>query len=201
MADDSERRRWEDRYAHTAPPALPSPFVVEALESLPPMDGIAAGDRRPRALDLACGTGRHALLLAARGYRVTAVDYARPALLTLREAAQARALTIDAFAADVESWPIPASHFDLVLVVDFLLRALFPALRAAVAPGGLLVMETFASGQERFGHPRNPAYLLRPGELAATCRGFSILAAYEGSLEHPPRACRAGIAARAPAAR
>ena len=201
VTDDPRRRAWEERYERVVSPAPPSPFLVEVLASLPRPDLAATPARRPRALDVACGTGRHALLLAAHGFQVTAVDYAHAALVTLRTAARAHDLTIDPLVADVESWPIPAGRFELVVVVDFLARPLLPALRAAVTPGGLLVMETFTVGQERLGHPRNPAYLLQLGELVASCRGWSILAAYEGTGSDTTPACRAGIVARAPDAR
>jgi len=173
-------------------PSAPSPFVASVLDSLAPPHG--------RALDVACGGGRHALSAAARGYRVTAVDYARPALVGLRAAAAARGLAIDALVADVETWPIPPARFDLVMVVDFLWRPLLPALRAAVAPGGVLVVETFLAGQEKHGHPRNPDFLLQPGELAALCAGWKVLASHEGETADPAPTCRAGIAARAPGA-
>jgi SAM-dependent methyltransferase len=175
--------------------------VAGVLDVLARVADDATGRRR--ALDVACGGGRHALAAAVHGYRVTAVDYARPALVALRAAAAARGLAIDAIeeiVADVETWPIPVVRFDLVMVVDFLSRPLLPALRAAVLPGGVLIVETFLSGQERHGHPRNPDFLLRPGELAALCRGWEVLASYEGETSTPAPACRAGIAARAPAA-
>ena len=73
-------------------------------------------------------------------------------------------------------------------------------MRAALAPGGVLVIETFLAGQEKHGHPANPDFLLRPGELAALCRGWEVLASYEGETKDPAPACRAGVAARAPGA-
>jgi tellurite methyltransferase len=197
VIEDPRRRIWEERYARGAPSAPPSPFIVEVLGSLPRPDLAFRPARRPRALDVACGAGRHALLLAAHGFQVTAVDYAHAALVRLRTTALAHDLTIDPLVADVESWPIPVARFDLVVVVDFLARSLLPALRAAVIPGGVLVMETFTVEQARHGHPRNPAYLLQPGELVAACRGWSILAAYDGDTDATPT-CRAAIAARAP---
>lgn len=194
--DGRERRAWDARHraaAQTETAEAPSPFVVQALDLL----GAPLPDAR--ALDVACGRGRHALLLAARGYRVEAVDCARSALVVLRERALVGGLAVAGIVADVTTWPLPAGRYELVVVVSFLERGLFPALRAAVAPGGALLMETFLSGQERHGHPTNPAYLLAPGELADTCRGWPILAAHEGETRRDGRpVVVAGILARRP---
>jgi SAM-dependent methyltransferase len=205
VVDDPRRRSWEERWARGKPPSPPSAFVADVLDALARAD--SGGTTAPRrALDVACGAGRHALAAAAHGYQVTAVDYARPALAALRADAAERGLAIGAIhplAADVETWPIPRARFDLVMVVDFLWRPLFPALRAAVAPGGVLIVETFLAGQdqnEKHGHPSNPDFLLRPGELAALCRGWEVLAAHEGETADPAPARRAGIATRAPGA-
>ena len=192
---DERRQEWERRHRTGIQAGAPSPFVVTALDALARERGSAPP---PRALDVACGAGRHARLLAARGYRVVAMDYARAALAALRARAGANAGAIDAVVADVTRWPLLGARFDLVLVVDFLERALWPALRAAVAPGGALLIETFLVGQERHGHPRNPAYLLRPGELAEVCRGWTILLAREGETGGSAPACRAGILAARP---
>jgi SAM-dependent methyltransferase len=192
---DDHRREWEDRYRRGATWGPPSPFVVAALDVIAGR-GNAARTTPRRALDVACGVGRHAFALAARGYRVVAVDHARTAVAALR--ARAGGLAIDGVVADVTRWPLPVARFDVVIVVDFLERSLLPALRTAVAPGGVLVMETFMVGQERHGHPRNPAYLLRPGELLAACRGWTVLLAHEGEGGGRVPACRAGIAAERP---
>jgi len=194
--NDDRRREWEERHRRGTHAGPPSPFIVAALDAIA-RRGQAAPARR-RALDLACGSGRHACVLASRGYRVVAVDYAYAAVAALR--ARARGLAIDGLVADVTTWPLPSARFDVVVVVDFLERALLPALRAAVAPGGVLVMETFMVGQERHGHPRNPLYLLRPGELLAACGDWTVLLAHEGETPGAVPACRAGIAAARPAA-
>jgi SAM-dependent methyltransferase len=201
---DEHRREWEDRHGRGGAPAAPSPFVLAALDAIAcrggaPTDSLSSAVHAPlsrRALDVACGGGRHARVLAARGYHVVAVDYARAAVRTARE--HARPHAIAGLVADVAQWPLPAARFDVVIVVDFLERALLPALRATVVPGGVLVMETFMVGQERHGHPRNPAYLLEPGELRDACRGWTVLLAHEGEQTVPAPVCRAGIAAERP---
>ncbi len=203
---DAHRHDWEERYRRSATAAHPSPFVVTALDLLARREApTMAGRRYPtveprRALDVACGAGRHALLLAARGYRVVALDFARPALAALRaRAADMRVdRSIDVVAADATCWALRPASFDAVVVVDFLDRPLLPTLRAAVAPGGALVMETFMVGQERHGHPRNPAYLLQPGELRDACGGWTVVLAHEGESTAGAPACRAGIVAVRP---
>jgi SAM-dependent methyltransferase len=192
--DDVRRRAWSERHLADPHAREPSPFVVAALARLgPPRAGA-------RALDLACGRGRHALLLARRGYLVDAVDWALPALATLARAARAEALAVSGVAADLATWPLPRTRYDLVLVVRFLARTRLEEMRDAVAPGGALLIETFLAGQERWGRPRSPEHLLRPGELARLCRGLDVLAAHEGPTERGGRpAMLAGILARRPA--
>jgi len=162
-----------------------------------------ATPRRPpgRALDLACGRGRHALLLAARGYRVDAVDFALPALATLRHTAAARGVAIDCVVADVERWPLPTARYDAVSGVEFLARALFPALRAAVRPGGALVYETHRRIDDPDAPPAiRPEFLLAPGELEDLCHGWDVLLrADTPASHHGVSTVRAGIVAQRPA--
>ncbi|MBM3524349.1 MAG: class I SAM-dependent methyltransferase, partial [Alphaproteobacteria bacterium] len=115
-----------------------------------------------QALDVAAGGGRHSRLLLGAGHRVVAVD---------RDVAALKAIAdpqLEVVAADLEDgspWPLPGRRFDLIIVTNYLHRPLFATLVEALAPGGLLVYETFAVGNERFGKPSNPAFLLQPGEL------------------------------------
>jgi hypothetical protein len=142
------------------------------------------------------------LLLAEHGYRVIAVDWALPALTTLARTARARNLSVSCLAADAATWPVPRGHFALVLATNFLERDLLPDLRAAVAPGGVLMLETFLEGQQHHGHPANPDYLLRHGELARLVTGWDLIAAHEGETRrNGAAAMMAGIAARRPSAR
>lgn len=201
MDTHEQRGAWIRRHETASERAAPSPFVVSGLQVLArgtsPRE--PAGSSRPLALDLACGRGRHAILLARHGYRVEAVDYALPALTALKAEAASRALPVACLAADATSWPFPRDRYQLVLVVNFLERGCFPALRAAVRPGGALLLETFLEGQERYGHPRNPAYLLRRGELARAFGDWDVLQRHEGRAERDGRAAMlAGILARRP---
>jgi SAM-dependent methyltransferase len=156
-----------------APIDTPSPWIVRWA------DAIAA---HGNVLDLACGSGRHVRYLAARGLRVTAVDRSREAL----DLCDAAAEVIEA---DLEGapWPLPGRRFDAVVVTNYLWRALMPHIVDSVAPGGLLLYETFARGHERFGKPSNPDFLLRPGELLTRVNDLHVLAFEDGVLDAPTR--------------
>ena len=129
-------------------------------------------------LDLAAGTGRHARWFLAKGHSVVAIDRDVSWLADLRDN-----VDITIIPADLESGCLPSgiskSAFGCVVMTNYLHRALLPWVVGAVAEGGILLVETFAVGNERFGHPRNPDYLLAPGELLKAARGALIVAAYE----------------------
>lgn len=148
-------------------------------------------------LDVACGGGRHALWFARRGHPVTGVDR-NPAITALAPAGVAPVV------ADIEQggWPFEGRAFGAVVVTHYLHRPLLPKLLAAVAPGGCLLYETFAVGNERFGRPANPDFLLRTGELLEIVRGVLKVVAFEDvELGAPRPAMMQRIAAvRAPAA-
>lgn len=135
-----------------------------------------------RVLDVACGRGRHARYLASRGLRVQAVDRDAEAL-----AALAGVPGVSTLQADLEGapWPFADGGFGAVVVTNYLHRPLFPALLRALAPGAVLIYETFASGQERFGRPSSPAFLLQPGELLGRVAGLHVVA-YEDLLTPAP---------------
>lgn len=137
-----------------------------------------------RVLDVACGRGRHARWLAARGHPVEAVDR-DPALLAELVATPG----IVTRCADLESgpWPYAGQAFAAIVVVNYLHRPLFPHLLAVLAPGGVLIYETFAAGNERYGRPANPDFLLRPGELLDVARGALRVLAYEDLFVADPK--------------
>ena len=147
-------------------------------------------------LDLACGAGRHTRFLLDGGHSVLAVDRDITQLGALASAAGITALEADL---EAGGWPFGPRRFAGVVVTNYLHRPLLSALVAAVAPGGLLIYETFGQGNERFGRPRNPDFLLRPGELPAAIAGRLELLAYEhGEVSDPRPAVVQRIAARRP---
>ncbi len=135
-------------------------------------------------LDLACGGGRHARYFAGRGHVVEAVDRDAAALAGL-----AGVQNINTRCADLEAalWPYAGRTFGVVVVTNYLHRPLFPRLLEALAPGGLLIYETFALGNEHFGRPSNPAFLLRPGELLELALGRLRVLAYEDLTVTSPK--------------
>ncbi|MDE2204852.1 MAG: class I SAM-dependent methyltransferase [Burkholderiaceae bacterium] len=153
--------------------AAPSPWVMRWAVELP----VGAS-----VLDVACGSGRHVRWLAARGCRVTGIDRDAAALAGLAGIAST-------IVADIESgpWPLPGAVFDAVVVTNYLHRPLWPHLLAAVAPGGRLIYETFAAGNETVGKPSNPAFLLSPGELLDAVRGQLRVVGYEDGFVASPR--------------
>lgn len=118
--------------------------------------------RGARVLDLAAGHGRHARFLAERGARVLAADRDADALAALDACPGVVTRVTDLEAA---AWPFAAERFDAIVIVNYLHRPLFPLLRAALEPDGVLLYETFAMGNEAYGRPANPDFLLCPGEL------------------------------------
>lgn len=156
-------------------PDTPSAWVCRWSEVIP-----AGGS----VLDVACGGGRHTRWLAARGHPVEAVDRDPVMLAGLEEIPG-----ITTRCADLESgpWPYAGQSFAAVVVVNYLHRLLFPHLLAALSPGGVLIYETFATGNERYGRPANPEFLLKPGELLEVVRGRLRVLAYEDVFVPEPR--------------
>ncbi len=133
-------------------------------------------------LDLACGSGRHARLLARMGFGVEAAD--RDIALFADPAPGVKLLQ-----ADLESgpWPYQGRRFAGIVVANYLHRPLLPVLVDSLEPQGMLIYETFARGNERFGKPSNPAFLLQPGELLEAVRGKLRVVAYEDRVVTEPR--------------
>ena len=157
----AEASNWVQRWSHLAPPGA-------------------------RVLDVACGDGRHMKWFAALGFQVTGVDRSEEALALAGQ----YGITIQA---DMEqgAWPIHTPSgpvpFDVVVVTNYLWRPLFPTLLQSLAPGGLLLYETFACGNASVGKPSRPDFLLQPGELLARCESLQIIAFEDGFLDQPER--------------
>jgi SAM-dependent methyltransferase len=136
-------------------------------------------------LDLACGSGRHAIWLAEQGFRTLAVDRDPDAIEMLTHEARRRALPIHARVVDLEKGEpfLEPDSFDLIVVVHYLHRPLMPTLVSAIRPGGVLVYETFTRAQAARGKPTNPAFLLESGELPMLVRPLEIVAGREGDFD------------------
>lgn len=159
---------------------LPSAWVARFAPLIPPGE----------TLDLACGGGRHARLLSSLGHSVLAVDRDAEAL------ARVRGVGISTLQIDLEDdggqqspWPFEVGRFAGIVVTNYLHRPLFHGMFDSLAPGGVLVYETFAAGNERFGKPTNPHFLLQPGELLDFVRdvGFPlrVIAFEDGYIDEP----------------
>ena len=157
----SEPSAWVHRWQHLLPPGA-------------------------RVLDVACGSGRHMRWLAQQGHVCTGIDRSADALAS----ASRYGSTVQA---DIENGPWPLlvngrpQPFDGVLVTNYLWRGLFAVLLQSLAPGGVLLYETFAAGNETVGKPANPDFLLQPGELLRLCQDLRIVAFEDGFLPDPAR--------------
>ncbi len=133
-----------------------------------------------RVLDVACGAGRHMRWLAAQGHTVCGVDR-NPDAVALAQAFG------EVTCADIENgpWPFAGQIFGCVVVTNYLWRPLLPHILQTVAPGGVLIYETFAAGNETVGKPSRPDFLLQPGELLRASEGLRVVA-YEDGFEASP---------------
>lgn len=153
---------WVQRWSHLVPPGT-------------------------KVLDVACGGGRHLRWFAERGHPVTGVDIDTAAAMAYTPSAQL-------VTADIEDGPWPLcdamgrpSQFAAVVVTNYLWRPLLPTLLASLGPGGVLIYETFAQGNQAVGRPSRDEFLLRPGELLQVCHALRVVAYENGYLENPAR--------------
>ena len=151
----------------------PSPWVERWAPMIRPGGAV---------LDVAAGGGRHTRFLSRLGFEVDAVDRDTTALADVPPG-------VRVLRADIEEgpWPYEGRLFDAIVVANYLHRPLMPILTASLEPGGVLLYETFARGNERFGKPSNPAFLLAPGELLEAVRGKLRVIAYEDLVVEEPR--------------
>jgi len=149
------------------------------------LSNVHLAPRGARTLDAACGRGRHALLLAAAGFPVRAVDRDGGQVAWLNALARRLQLPLDAGVLDLESAGVDlgASEWELVLVFDYLHRPLFPSLVRALKPGGVLLYETYTTEEAKQGRPSSPDHLLEPGELPRLLRPLEVLRQREGELD------------------
>ena len=157
-----------------------SPWIAR-FAGLVPRQGSSGGT----VLDVACGAGRHARHFLALGHNVVGLDRDLSKAADLAAVCGCRLIEADLEAG--AAFPLAGERFAGVIVTNYLHRTLLPALIAAVEPGGVLLYETFAVGHERFGHPTNPDFLLRPGELREAVRGRLAVVAYEETMVSEPR--------------
>jgi len=168
-------KEWDERYREGRDmPDEPSALLVENQALLP-----AGG----RALDLGMGSGRNALYLAARGFRVTGVDVSSVAVALCQEKAARLGLAMEAVVADLEDYRLPKDEYDLILDFHYLQRKLAGPIVQALRRGGLLFFETFTIEQLQFDYgPREPEFLLSPGELREMFAELETLFYFEGVI-------------------
>jgi len=185
-----EHAVWDERHAAALrePLPAPDPFVAGALERL----ASPGGPERElgRALDLACGTGRHALIAARLGWAVRALDFSPVALQRLRIEASSRGLLVATLLLDLENLPRPwtIGPVDLLVCCDYLQRGVFEELPRLLAPGGHFVFAGFTT--EWPGERPSARFRLEPGELARACAALEPLESHERG----GRACLLGRA-------
>jgi len=168
----------------------PSPFIVEWVAKCRSwFDVRRAQERAPAALDVAMGRGRHAIVLARAGFKTFGVDVRFDAVADAVARADAEGYALSCWCADLTRGLLPAERFDLIVVTRYLQRDLFPALEAALAPGGVMLYETFTVAQRALGRgPTSPDHLLERGELGRLLERLDIL--FEEEVDEPEAVAR-----------
>jgi SAM-dependent methyltransferase len=164
-------------------PSPPLPWITRHAGLIPKTGPV---------LDLACGQGRHSRLLLELGYPVVAVDRNLEGVADLQNQQGIDLIEAD-LEADLESdsWPFPAEHFAGIVVSHYLYRPNLPRLITSMRTGGILIYETFAAGNEKFGRPRNPDYLLHENELRDYfAQTYAVIAFEQGEFAAPEPACK-----------
>ena len=166
MSED-ERQIWDSRYASGdyQPRSAPGPFLEDWVDRLPP----------GRALDLACGAGRHALRLAEAGLDVEAVDVSGVAIAMARTEAERRGLEVEWVVADLDGYELAPAGYDVITVIRYVNRRLWPRLIDGLAPGGWLLVEHHMKTTVDVDGPGSPEFRLEPQELLEACASLRVL--------------------------
>jgi tellurite methyltransferase len=161
-----ERERWNTRYASRVNIDVgePHPFLREHLTLLP----------KGRVLELAMGEGHSAIFLAQQSFSVTGVDISHVAVARARHASQAAGVIVDAHRMDLRTATLPANTYNVVICFYYLQRDLSPQIVNTLRISGMVIYETYAVDQTRYGHPTSPGHLLRPNELLEAFRALRI---------------------------
>jgi len=163
-------KTWDERHDQDCDSSKdPAQFLKENVYRLP----------RGKALDVAMGTGRNAIFLAAHGYEVDGIDFSEVAVDKVRSFAQKESLSIHATQADLSSYQIAEETYEVILNFYFLERSLIPQIKKALTPGGMLLFETYTVEQPQYGRPHNPEYLLKPNELLNSFMDLHIIYYHE----------------------
>jgi tellurite methyltransferase len=167
----AERQKWDERFrAGDHAGAAPDPLLHRLLDGSVPLP---AGRT---ALDVACGGGRNAVWLAEHGWDVYGCDVSLEGLRLAARLAIEKRVGLKLLCADMDEYPLPVERFDLIIVFMYLQRKLFPLIRGALRPGGLLIYRTYvADDGAPEGAADNPNHVLRAGELKAAFTGFQVL--------------------------
>ena len=187
----NDQIRWDRQHDEVRGTQAPSRFLQEIV------DGENWSLPRGKALDVACGKGRNALFLAARGFQVTAIDISPVGLEEGRRQAEQNSLSIDWQQSDLENVQLCPAGYDLIVNINYLQRSLIRQIKSAVKTGGHVIFETYLIDQQAIGHPKNPNYLLMHNELLNHFRESRVLLYREGRFaDSAERSFRAGVFAQ-----